>query len=337
MSRERKDATMSLCRAMCNIVSLSKLFVATMLVGVLGAASGFASPEPITESKDANLEPVVEVPTAREYRGLITLEGPSGMFINPTSATLPQGRIILNYCVFVPTLPEGVGLVGHGILLSYGVRDWLEVGFIGNLLDHSVDQHPTGKRKIAPATEDTFVIGGPEIRIRLLRDLSDEWWPEVSIGTYFHLGTPGAPANPGYNVFLAASKTVPICEHGFLKSITIQGLFRTQLLTSDAADAKGQSTSERGYGGIEVQLPWHLYAIGEVTSHYGRLDHDLNGNAHFPWAAGLQWRGQNFGCSIAALQNGGENGPGFYFGVAGGLGAEPVRTTTAGGVAGAQR
>jgi len=332
---------MLLYRAMSNIFSQSKLFVATTVVGVLGTASGIAGPDPIPESKDVNLEPVVEVPTARESRGLITLEGPSGMFINPTSATLPQGRIILNYCVFVPTLPEGVGLVGHGILLSYGVRDWLEVGFIGNLLDLSVDQHPTttatGKRKIAPATEDTFVIGGPEIRIRLLRDLSDEWWPEVSIGTYFHLGTPGDPANPGYNVFLAASKTVPICEHGFLKSITIQGGFRTQFLTSDAADAVGESTSERGYGGIEVQLPWHFYAIGEVTSHDGRLDHDLNGNAHFPWAAGLQWRGQNFGCSIAALQNGGENGPGFYFGVAGGLGAEPVRTTTAGGVAGAQR
>ena len=95
MSRERKDATMSLCRAMCNIVSLSKLFVATMLVGVLGAASGFAGPEPITESKDANLEPVVEVPIARESRGLITLEGPSGMFINPTSATLPDRKSVV--------------------------------------------------------------------------------------------------------------------------------------------------------------------------------------------------------------------------------------------------
>jgi hypothetical protein len=206
-----------------------------------------------------------------------------------------------------------------------------------------VDQHTTttatGGRIIAPATEDTFVIGGPEIRIRLLRDLSKEWWPEVSIGTYFHLGTPGGPLNTlnGYNVFLAASKTVPIWEHGFLKSITIQGGFRTQFLTSDAADAVGESTSERGYGGIEVQLPWHFYAIGEVTSHDGRLDHDAHGNAHVPWAAGLQWRGRYFGCSIAALQNGVENGPGFYFGVAGGLGAEPVRTITAGGVPGAGR
>ena len=298
-----------LCRAsVINGVSLS------ILATFLAASAVAGDPSVMIDPKDQNLQsegPAVEVVTARESRGLITLEGPSGMFINPTSATLPQGRIILNYCVFVPTLPEGVGLVGHGILLSYGVRDWLEVGFIGNLLDLSVDQHTTtttGKRIIAPATEDTFVFGGPEIRIRLLRDLSNEWWPEVSIGTYFHLGTPGGPLNTsnGYNVFLAASKTVPICEHGFLKSITIQGGFCTQFLQSDAADAVGESTSERGYGGIEVQLPWHFYAIGEVTSHDGHLDHDLHGNAHFPWAAGLQWRGDDFGCSIAALQNGGE-------------------------------
>jgi len=330
-----------LCRAsVINGVSLS------VLATFLAASAVAGDPSVMIDPKDQNLQsegPAVEVVTARESRGLITLEGPSGMFINPTSATLPQGRIILNYCVFVPTLPEGVGTVGHGILLSYGVRDWLEVGFIGNLLDLSVDQHPmvkkSGKRIIVPATEDTFVFGGPEIRIRLLRDLSNEWWPEVSIGTYFHLGTPGGPFNTsnGYNVFLAASKTVPICEHGFLKSITIQGGFRTQFLQSEAADAVGESTSERGYGGIEVQLPWHFYAIGEVTSHDGHLDHDLHGNAHFPWAAGLQWRGSNFACSIAALQNGGENGPGFYFGVAGGLGAEPVRTTKAGGVPGARR
>jgi hypothetical protein len=313
---------------MCNVVRQSKLFVATMLVGVLGAASGFAGPEPITESKDANLEPVVEVPIVRESRGLITLEGPSGMFINPTSATLPQGRIILNYCVFVPTIPDGVSLVGHGILLSYGVRDWLEVGFTGDLLDLST---PDG-------AENTYVIGGPEARIRLLRDLSDKWWPEVSIGTYFHLGTPHiSPLSTlnGYNAFLAASKTIPICEHGFLKTITFQGGFRNQWLTTDIVH---ESTSQRGYGGIEVQLPWNIYVIGEITSRDDELDNTLdNHHNRFPWAAGLQWRGRNFGCSIAALQNGVEDGPGFYFGVAGGLGAEPVRTSTQGGVAGAQR
>jgi hypothetical protein len=294
----------------------------TIVTSLIGVSAALADPKVMIDPKDANLEeqgPVVEVPTVRESRGLITLEGPSGMFIDPTSATLPQGTFILNYCVFVPTLPEGVGLVGHGILLSYGVRDWLEIGFIGDLLDLST-----------PGAENTYVIGGPEARIRLLRDRTDKWWPEISIGAYFHLGTPHlSPLSTlnGYNAFLALSKTIPICEHGFFKTITFQGGFRTQFLTTDLVE---ESTSERGYGGIEVQLPWNFYVIGEIVSRDDELDNTISGKNRFPWAAGLQWRGRWFGCTIAALQNGGEDHPGFYFGVGGGLGAEPVRTTTTG-------
>jgi len=319
--------------------------VLTVVASILAAGSVFAGPDVYIDKvdpKEVSLQkegPTVEVPTARESRGLITLEGPSGMFIDPTSATLPQGTFILNYCVFVPTIPEGVGLVGHGILLSYGVRDWLEVGFTGDLLDLSIDQHTNTKTgRIFPATEDTYVVGGPEVRIRLLRDLSDKWWPEVSIGTYFHLGTPNVTplsTDNGYKAFLALSKTVPICEHGFVKSVTFQGGFRTQFLTTNVVH---ENTSERGWGGVEVQLPCNFYAIGEIISRDDELDNTLdNHHARFPWAAGLQWRGRNFGCTIAALQNGIENRPGFYFGVGGGLGAEPVRPTTAGGVPGAGR
>jgi hypothetical protein len=323
-------------------VRCTALVALVVLSGVALSATCFAGPEPIPDSKDVSVQtdqgPVVEVPTARSSRGLITLEGPSGMFIDPTSATLPQGTFVLNYCVFVPTIPEGVSLVGHGVLLSYGVRDWLEVGFTGDLLDLSVDQHTVttnGRTRIVPATEDTYVVGGPEVRIRLLRDRVDKWWPEVSIGTYFHLGTPDVTPlsyDNGYKAFLALSKTVPICEHGFLKTITFQGGFRTQFLTTDLVHEK---TSERGYGGLEVQLPWNIYAIGEIVTRDDQLDNTLaSGKNRFPWAAGLQWRGRYFGCTIAALQNGIEDRPGFYFGVGGGLGAEPVRTST--GVPGAR-
>ncbi len=264
------------------------------------------------EAEDTNLQnegSIVEVPTARESRGLITLEGPSGMFINPTSATLPQGTLILNYCIFVPSLPEGVDVQGHGILLSYGVRDWLELGFVGDLFNVSLDGPP--KR------DDTYVIGGPMVRIRLLRDRVDQWWPEVSVGSYARLGTP-ANVNNAVNAFFAASKTIPINEKGFLKTITFQGGFREAWLDDDAP----VSNITRGYGGIEVQLPWHFYAIGEIDTR----DNDVD--THVPWAGGLQWRYKWFGCSIAAIQNGSEQGPGFYFGVGGGIGAEPVRTST---------
>src|SRR5438128_9036624 len=113
----------------------SNRIILTVLPWLFAAPLALGEIEALVDAKDKNLQqegPVVEVPTARESRGLITLEGPSGMFINPTSATLPQGTFILNYCVFVPTLPQGIGLVGHGVLLSYGVRDWLEVGFTGD-------------------------------------------------------------------------------------------------------------------------------------------------------------------------------------------------------------
>lgn len=305
---------MLLYRAMSNIFSQSKIFIATTLVGVLGAASGFAGPDPIPESKDVNLEPVVEVPTARESRGLITLEGPSGMFINPTSATLPQNEFILNYCVLF--FDTDTDVVGHGILLSYGVRNWLEIGFVGNLLDINSPG--------PPSSEDTFVVGGPMARIRLLRDR--EWWPELSVGGYVKWGS---PAFNNANAFVAISKTIPIDEKGFLKTVTFQGGFREAWLDDSAA----VSNVNRVYGGLEVQLPWRLFLIGEVTQRAGVVQRPRE----IPYAAGIQLRGRNFGCSLAALQNGGESRPGIYFGVAGGLGAEPVRTSTQGGVAGAQR
>ena len=305
---------MLLYRAMCHIFSQSKLFVATTLVGVLGTASGIAGPDPIPESKDVNLEPVVEVPTARESRGLITLEGPSGMFINPTSATLPQNEFILNYCVLF--FDTDTDVVGHGILLSYGVRDWLEIGFVGNLLDINSPG--------PPSSEDTFVVGGPMARIRLLRDR--EWWPELSVGGYVKWGS---PAFDNANAFVAISKTIPIDEKGFLKTVTFQGGFREAWFDDSAA----VSNANRVYGGLEVQLPWRLFLIGEVTQRAPVAQRPRE----IPYAAGIQWRGRNFGCSLAALQDGTQSRPGIYFGVAGGLGAEPVRTSTQGGVAGARR
>jgi hypothetical protein len=304
---------------MRNIFSLSKLFVATMLVGVLGAASGFAGSEPIPESKDANLEPVVEVPTARESRGLITLEGPSGMFINPTSATLPQNEFILNYCVLF--FDTATSVVGHGILLSYGVRDWLEIGFVGNLLDVNSPGPPSGDER-----EDTFVVGGPMARIRLLRDR--QWWPELSVGGYVKWGS---PAFNSANAFVAISKTIPIDEKGFLKTVTFQGGFREAWLDEPPTPVSNDRVN-RVYGGLEVQLPWRLFLIGEVTQRNDQVD-----LRQIPYAVGIQWRGDYFGCSLAALQDGSSSRPGIYFGVAGGLGAEPVRTSTQGGVAGAGR
>ncbi|MGI9114092.1 MAG: hypothetical protein DLM52_05830 [Chthoniobacterales bacterium] len=278
-----------------------------ILVGALVATTSFAGPEPTPSSKDIPLQSEgtsFEAPPSSH--GLITTEGPSGMFINPTSATLPQGAFILNYCVFVPTIPEGVGAVWHGVLLSYGVRDWLEIGFIANLADVSLDG--------PPAREDSFIFAGPMARIRLLRD--HDWWPELSIGAYIREGTPANIFN-GENAFIAASKRFPIANNALLKSVTLQGGFREAWLHDEAP----VSNINRFYGGVEVELPHNFYMIGEISQRDDRVESKV------PWAAGIQWRGKHFGCSIAAVQLDGETGPGFYFGVGGGLGAEPVRSS----------
>lgn len=66
-------------------------------------------------------------------RGLLTLEGPSGMFINPTSATLPKDAGTLQYCVFFPNNKTDV--VGHGLVGSYGLSDEFELGAQSTLVD----------------------------------------------------------------------------------------------------------------------------------------------------------------------------------------------------------
>ena len=62
------------------------------------------------------------------------------------------------------------------------------------------------------------------------------------------------------------------------------------------------SNVNRVYGGLEVQLPWRLFLIGEVTQRAPVAQRPRE----IPWAGGIQWRGRNLGCSLAVLQNGGE-------------------------------
>jgi Exopolysaccharide biosynthesis protein YbjH len=246
----------------------------------------------------------VEVPVApivRESRGNITLEGPSGMFLNPTSATLPQGVFSIGYCAVLTN--QKTDVLGHSMYISYGVRDWLELGVVANMFNFSIpgDDVPAGD----------YVTGGPMARIRLIRDRN--CWPEISIGGYAKIGT---EAFDSKNAFIAASKTVPIDEKGFLKTVTFQGGFRESWL-----EAPNRETN-RFYGGLEVQLPYNFYLVGEITQFAKEKDQFT------PWAAGIQWRGKRFGLSAAFVQSGDDSPPSIYLGIGSGLGAEPVRTPT---------
>jgi hypothetical protein len=282
-----------------------RFFGTLILLGLLAAPAVFAASQTYdskqSSTDDPKQGPIVEVPvTVRESRGLITLEGPSGMFLNPTSATLPQGVLAYGYC-FVLTNQE-TDILGHAMFISYGVRDWLELGVVANMVNFRInDELPKG----------SYGTGGPMARIRLVRDR--DCIPEISLGAYAKFGTDHFDSK---NVFLAASKTVPIDEKGFVKTVTFQGGFRESWIEDP------DRNTNRFYGGLEVQLPGNLYVVGEVTQFAGRKDEFM------PWAAGIQWRGRKFGITAAIVQSGDDDPPSIYLGVGGGLGAEPVRAPT---------
>jgi hypothetical protein len=275
---------------------LTRVTIALFTVNTALAASA------TYDSKDST-SPVVEIPTTavvRESRGNITLEGPSGMFLNPTSATLPQGLWGAGFCAVLTN--QDTDILGYSMYASYGVRDWLELGVVANMFDFAhKGEVPAG----------TYGTGGPMARVRLVRDRGS--WPEISLGAYAKMGTDKFDSK---NVFIAASKTVPIDEKGFMKTITFQGGFRESWL--EAPDRN----INRFYGGLEVQLPCNFYVVGEVSQFARRKDEFT------PWAAGIQWRGKRFGLSAAIVQSGDDDPPSIYLGIGGGLGAEPVRTPT---------
>jgi len=281
-----------------------RTFAGAVLLVALNVVTSFAGSAVTYDSKES---PIVEIPTSapvvRESRGLVTLEGPSGMFLNPTSATLPQGVFAVGYCSVLTN--QDTDILGNHSFISYGVRDWLELGVVASMIHFSTDNVDENLR------EGDYGYAGPMARVRLHQDIG--MWPEVSLGGYAKFGT---DAFDSKNVFLAASKTFPIDEKGFLKTVTFQGGFRESWLE------RPDRNTNRFYGGIEVQLPCDLYAVGEVTQFASRKDEFT------PWAVGLQWRGKKFGLSAAIVQSGDDKPPSIYLGIGGGLGPEPVRPPT---------
>ncbi|MGI8604509.1 MAG: hypothetical protein ACR2OZ_16175 [Verrucomicrobiales bacterium] len=256
----------------------------TTLLSVAFSAFAFHSfaGEATSSSDKQAVAPPPEPAPYEAGRGLITLEGPTGMFINPTSATLPQGAFTAQYCFFLPENDSDPW--GHGGLLAYGVTDWLEVGAIGNYISLDEGEDP--------------IAGGPFARVRLLKD--EGWIPQLSIGAYSEFGD---TALERYGVFAAWYKRIPIDEDGFIKSIGFHGGLRQTWHESPVEDVFNT------YSGIEIQLPFRLYLVGEVALR----DHDAQ--AETPYAFGVQWRAAGVNISVAGIQNGNVDDPAFYFGI----------------------
>jgi hypothetical protein len=226
-------------------------------------------------------------PVYEAGRGLITLEGPSGMFINPTSATLNKGQGTLQYCMYLPTRNSDV--IGNGIMASYGVTDWFEFGLVGNYV--SID-----------GAEDFGGIG-PMARLRFLKN--DGFIPQMSIGGYYKFGD---DLGTSASVFTAAYWRIPINEDGFFKSLGIHGGVRENWYDVGPSDAF------RAYTGIELQLPYRLYLVSEVTTE------DDDRDTEVPYSFGAQWRLYGINLTVAGIQNGTlPKGPAVYWGIGAGF------------------
>lgn len=226
---------------------------------------------------------VVTTAVEDEYvggRGLLTIEGPTGLFINPTSGTLPAGAFTAQYCFFLPNWSASDPLMAHGALISYGVTDWLEVGGLFSALD--IDQG------------DDFISGGPMVRVRLMKQT--DVLPELSIGGYFFFGD-----REEYNPFIALFKSFEISKDGFVRSVGFHAGIRERFI-ENGPFAPDASDSPVGYFGAEVELPFRLYLVGEVST----KDDDY-GDGGTPYGFGIQWRLGGINISVACVD------PGFPF------------------------
>jgi hypothetical protein len=216
-------------------------------------------------------------------RGLITAQGMTGMFLNPTSGTLPQGHLTIQYCVLL-FQNDGPNNTGHGLLGSYGVTDWLEIGGFGTYAD-------------ANAIGEQFWLGAPFVRIRLLKD--EEWWPEVSIGGIHLWGDSDSNVLSRTEFVVMASKRYPVDEEGFIRALRPHiGMRQIWYTQGDPPEAN----ATLAFGGIEVELPYSLSFVAEISN-----KDDFS--PHLPWAVGMQWKPNDvLGLSLAITEPGSVGG-----------------------------
>ena len=219
-------------------------------------------------------------------RGLITLEGISGMFLNPTSGTLPAGSLTVQHCTAILEKNDDT-LYQHTTMASYGLTDWLELGIFGRVNDRPDDLVDLGG-------------GGPLARLRLLKD--ESWYPEVSVGGLLREGHETVRKR---TAFAAASKRIRFEENPILLSLRGHAGFRQLWQDSDVAEANGSVV----YGGAELEFPYDVYLVAEISNKEDVFNHQ-------PYAFGAQWRpNQVVGLSVAGVQTGGEDQVSLYVGI----------------------
>lgn len=229
-------------------------------------------------------------------RGVITIDGVPGMFINPTSGTLKKGEISIQACI---SSQDWVGDDSYwkGVFVGYGLSDRFEFGYSHSGFDNRTD-------------EKAVDASGPAFRYRFLDENVSGW--EGSVGAYWRPGTKYV-ARTGAN--LSFSRKIGEIDHERevrlhlgARTFKQDGWWIGKWLGAKT-NSLAKDSATLVFGGIEVQLKNNFSVIGEVSS---------TGNYYTktPWAIGLQYKkAGGFGCSLGAVQPGYAKSPGFFFGI----------------------
>ena len=215
----------------------------------------------------------------------VTVEGPRGMFINPTSETLKEGDFAGSVC--------GAAIAGdsnytttYGQSLSYGVSESIEFGGVGLYMSGDPDQEV-----------EAF---GPQLKVRVLEE--QDVLPELSLGGYMYFGDNVAEYNAA---FMALAKRFVIADKGIVRAVTTHVGLRGAWFDNDAIN----DNALIGYAGLEIGLPKHLALIGEIST-----KDDLYNK--MPWSFGIQAKHPDgIALSLAAVQPGFANEPAVFIGV----------------------
>lgn len=235
--------------------------------------------------------------------GNITLEGPTGLFLNPTSSTLKKDELIVQYCAAILEFKDN-NVIDHYAIGSYGVTDWLELGVMGRIWD------------LDDAGNDMTRSGaGPFARLRVLKE--EKWLPEFSAGAVNVNGDAIIQKN---TIFFAASKGLGLKERGLPVDARLHVGVRqfwfgkgdqfVRSWFSMRPDAGGTGINDHvEYLGGEIALTKSIYLVSEVSTKPA-------GANQTPYSLGLQIRSsEGYGFSLAAIQPGSQDEVGIFIGI----------------------
>lgn len=217
-------------------------------------------------------------PVGLALGGNITVEGPSGMFLNPTADERPANTLLPQACWLHQDLGPGSfnGVLG---MTSYTLPSRTEVGGLVFVADF-----PGGNSETA--------VGG-FVRQILIHDNGRR--PSVAVGGVLLQGDPLTRKS----LFAALRKRVTP-ERAAIPIYADVGA--KWVFAADNDDATV-------YGGVEVGLLDSLSLVGEVA-------HRTKFEVKTPYAAGIQYTwNERLGLSLAAVNPGNGGDTGLFFGI----------------------